>query len=120
MTKLFIVGFPRDMQEIELVESFSAYGQVSTITIVTDKETGKSKGYGFITMTDEAGAKRAIEAMNGATIGDRQISVRTAEDKSAPALGRYNTTKPSFHTTNYNKVEKSITPLKNKRPRRPL
>jgi RNA recognition motif-containing protein len=84
MAKLFIVGFPKDMQEIELVELFSAYGRVNTITIVTDKDSGESKGYGFITMTDQPGADRAIAAMDGAEIDERKISVRIAEDKRPP------------------------------------
>lgn len=84
MVKLFIVGFPRDMEEIELVELFSAYGTVSTVRIITDKDSGISKGYGFLEMTDEAGAQRAIDAMNGATIDEREISVRVAEQKHQP------------------------------------
>jgi RNA recognition motif-containing protein len=85
MAKLFIVGFPRDMEEIELVEIFSAYGQVNTVTIVRDIDTNVSKGYGFIQMTDRAGADRAIESLDGASIDDRTISVRLAEDKQAAA-----------------------------------
>ncbi|NCD72461.1 RNA recognition motif domain-containing protein [Mucilaginibacter agri] len=81
MAKLFIVGFPKDMKEIELVELFSVYGAVNTATIITDIETGASKGYGFITMTDDAGANRAIEALDGGSIDDRIISVRFADDK---------------------------------------
>lgn len=81
MPKLFIVGFPKDMQEIELVELFTVHGIVNTVTIVTDKNTGDSKGYGFITMTDEEGAERAIQALDGLTIDDRTISVRRAEEK---------------------------------------
>ncbi|MBD1362656.1 RNA-binding protein [Mucilaginibacter sp. ZT4R22] len=81
MAKLFIVGFPKDMQELELVEMFTAHGTVNTVTIVTDKTTGDSKGYGFITMTDDAGAERAIHALDGVTIDDRTISVRMAEEK---------------------------------------
>jgi len=69
------------MQEIGLVEMFSAHGTVNTVTIVTDKESGESKGYGFITMTDDAGAERAIEALDGISIDDRKLSVRLAEEK---------------------------------------
>jgi RNA recognition motif-containing protein len=81
MAKLFIVGFPKNMDETRLVEMFIAYGGVNTVTIVTDKDTGKSKGYGFITMADQQGADRAIEAINGLEIEGREISVRIVEDK---------------------------------------
>lgn len=69
------------MDETALVEMFSTYGAVNTVTIVTDQDTGKSKGYGFITMTDQQGADRAIAATNDLEIGGREISVRIAEDK---------------------------------------
>jgi RNA recognition motif-containing protein len=82
MAKLFIVGFPKDFQQIALVELFSIHGTVNTVTLVTDKETGQPKGYGFITMNDDAGADRAVRALNGTTIGGRTISVRYAEESS--------------------------------------
>ncbi len=81
MTKLFVVGLPRDMKETELLEIFSVYGQVGILTIVTNKETGESKGFGFVHMDDQAGAERAIAALDGAEIDDRKISVRIAENK---------------------------------------
>ena len=100
MAKLFMVGFPKDIAEIELVEMFSIHGTVNTVTIVTDQHTNESKGYGFITMDDDAGAQRAIAALNGASIGGRTISVRFAEDKnakpaSAPAFKKPFTNQPA-------------------------
>lgn len=50
MVKLFVVGFPRDMQAEELAEIFGEHGIVEKAVIVTDPENGKSKGYGFIDM----------------------------------------------------------------------
>ncbi|WP_259065893.1 RNA recognition motif domain-containing protein [Mucilaginibacter sp. X4EP1] len=119
MAKLFIVGFPKDMQEIELVEQFSAHGTVNTVTIVTDKNSGDSKGYGFITMTDDAGAERAILAMDGVKIGERTISVRLAEEKqpvkttASPRLRQKGQAAPLRHE---NRTEAP----RPKRPRRPL
>ena len=83
MAKLFIVGFPKEMQEIELVELFSVHGTVDTVTIVTDQITGNSKGYGFIAMTDDACADRAIQALDGTHIGERTLNVRFAEEKQS-------------------------------------
>lgn len=85
MTKLFVVGFPRDMDKTELLELFSLHGLVDLVTVVTDKETDVSLGYGFIHMHDEPGARRAIAALDGAEIDDRKISVRIADNKNAPA-----------------------------------
>jgi RNA recognition motif-containing protein len=76
MAKLFIVGFPKNIGEIELVDLFSLHGAVNTVTIVTDKETREPKGYGFVTMNDDAGAERAIRALDGTKMGDRMLNVR--------------------------------------------
>ncbi|MDB5146966.1 MAG: hypothetical protein JWQ57_986 [Mucilaginibacter sp.] len=133
MVKLFIVGFPRDMEEIELVELFSAYGTISSVRIITDKDSGISKGYGFLEMTDEAGAQRAIDAMNGATIDEREISVRIAEQKHQPQQQQqFAKPKPAFNKVKpqgYNKPrfprennryeqQETAAPVRGKRPRR--
>ncbi|MES2278658.1 MAG: RNA-binding protein [Bacteroidota bacterium] len=110
MAKLFIVGFPKDFQQIALVELFSIHGTVNTVTLVTDKVTGQPKGYGFITMNDDAGAKRAIAALNGTSMGGRTISVRFAEEKP-PA--RQTSERPAFH-----KRDNRTAAPKFKRPRR--
>ena len=97
MAKLFIIGFPRDMEEVELVELFSNHGIVNAVTIITDQYTSESKGYGFITMADVAGAERAIAALDQAEIDGRVISVRFAEDKTqvAPSPGYPEVEKPA-------------------------
>lgn len=72
------------MDKTELLELFSLHGLVDLVTVITDKETGVSQGYGFIHMNDEAGADRAIAALNGAEIDDRKITVRIADAKPEP------------------------------------
>jgi len=119
MAKLFIVGIPKDMQEIELVEMFSIHGPVNTVTIVTDRASGESKGYGFITMTDNMGAERAITALDGASIDNRTISVRFAEEKSSkPAKPAFK--KPFTEIRTPTGRENRTEAPKPKRPRRPL
>ncbi|WP_179413535.1 RNA recognition motif domain-containing protein [Mucilaginibacter sp. E4BP6] len=95
MTKLFVVGFPRDMDKTELLELFSLHGLVDLVTVITDKETGVSQGYGFIHMNDEAGADRAIAALNGAEIDDRKITVRVADTKPEPPKPVYQPQRPA-------------------------
>jgi RNA recognition motif-containing protein len=120
MAKLFIVGIPKDLETIELVEMFSIHGTVNTVTIVTDRVSGESKGFGFITMTDDTSAERAIEALDGSSIDGRTISVRFAEDKnskpvSSPAFKKPPTGIPA------SLLRDSRTEAPNpKRPRRPL
>lgn len=120
MAKLFIVGFPRDMEEIELVEMFSVYGTVNTVTIVTDKNTGESKGYGFITMTDQTAADRAIAAMDGAEIDDRKISVRIAEDKNVDTSKPDKVYKKPYQSGPSVTSTRDVPAEKKKRPRKRL
>ncbi|TFF33961.1 RNA recognition motif domain-containing protein [Mucilaginibacter psychrotolerans] len=116
MTKLFIVGIPRDMEEIELVELFSIHGLVNIVTIVSDQTTGESKGYGFITMEDKAGAERAIAAFDQAEIDGRVVSVRFAEGKTQAAteLGH-----PEIEGTAPAGQHPQLTTPRRKRPRLP-
>jgi RNA recognition motif-containing protein len=81
MTKLFVVGFPREMAEIELDQLFTSHALVRTITIIRDMQTGESKGYAFVDMMDEPGTARVIDALDGMTFGNRVMSVRVADQK---------------------------------------
>ena len=80
MIKLFVVGFPSDLEEQELYEIFAAYGEVGSATIITDQETGVSKAYGFVTI-DDAGAMKAVSDLDGGSIDNRTISVRIADQR---------------------------------------
>jgi RNA recognition motif-containing protein len=121
MAKLFIVGFPRDMQEIGLVELFSAHGTVDMVTIVTDKNSGESKGYGFVVISSPEGAQRAIAALNGASIGGRMISVRFAEEKqdndNSGVPDKWVPVKP-FRPAMKTGGQNNDPPPRNKRPRK--
>lgn len=75
------------MSEIRLLEMFSLHGLVKTLTNIIDKETRIPKGYAFVTMLDDAGAVRAIAALNGVMINGRTISVRFADGQKTSELG---------------------------------
>src|SRR5689334_16456163 len=79
--KLFVAGFPNDFDEIDLKEMFELYGEVKSAKLVTDRATGKSKGFGFIEMADKNEAIQTIEALHGAVIKGKKISVQEAEEK---------------------------------------
>jgi hypothetical protein len=83
MKKMFVVGFPRSMQEIALAELFSAHGIVNGVRIVTDQHTGESKGYGFVSLVAVGGAMGRIAALAATRIDAGVISVRIAEDKQS-------------------------------------
>jgi len=105
MTKLFAVGFPRAFDEMQLAQLFMPYGDIELITIVSDKFTKQSKGFGFIHMKDEQGATSAITALDGFDFGERKMEVRLADEKPKSPV------KPT-----YNKIS-AAQPVRKKRPR---
>ena len=79
--KLFIAGFPSDFDDIDLKDMFELYGAVTSAKFVTDRATGKSKGFGFIEMPDNTEAMETVHLLHGTKIKGRQVSVQKAEDK---------------------------------------
>jgi RNA recognition motif-containing protein len=69
------------MSEAELKEVFEEYGEVTSAKIIIDKYSGKSKGFGFVEMTNDAEAKKAIEELNGAEISGRNIIVNESIER---------------------------------------
>jgi RNA recognition motif-containing protein len=80
MIKLFVVGFPLDIDDAELVELFSVQGSVESAHLITDKFTNKHKGFSFIEMEDQAGADQAIANLNGIVLRGRKITVKLADE----------------------------------------
>jgi|SRR5512133_1750621 RNA recognition motif-containing protein len=70
------------MSEAELKEVFEEYGEVTSAKIIIDKYSGKSKGFGFVEMPNEAEAKKAIEELNGAQVGGRNIIVNESIERT--------------------------------------
>jgi RNA recognition motif-containing protein len=77
--KLLIRNLPRNTTEAELLAIFTAYGAVQSCTLVLDKTTQLSKGFGFIEMPKPGEAKLAIKSLNGQDIGGNKIRVKKAE-----------------------------------------
>ena len=70
------------MSEAELKEIFEEYGEVGSAKIIIDKYSGKSKGFGFVEMPNEAEAKKAIEELNGAEVQGRKIIVNESIERT--------------------------------------
>jgi cold-inducible RNA-binding protein len=79
--KLFVAGLPNDFDDIDLKEMFELYGEVISAKLVMDRATGRSKGFGFVDMPDKNEALQTIEALHGAGIKGKKISVQQAEDR---------------------------------------
>jgi RNA recognition motif-containing protein len=79
--KLFVGGLSWNTTNSDLQQAFEACGTVVEAKVVTDRETGRSRGFGFVTFEDEQGANRAIEELDGSTIDGRTIRVDKANDR---------------------------------------
>ncbi len=87
---IFIGSLPFAVRDEELKQIFEEYGVVSSARVITDKFTGRSKGFGFVEMEDEAIAKKAIEELNGAELSGRTIVVNEAQPRQErPRTGGY-------------------------------
>ena len=80
MKKIYIGNLPWSVSESELNDMFAKFGAVESAAVVTDRETGRSRGFGFVEM-DDAGADAAIAALNGIEHQGRQLRVNEAQDK---------------------------------------
>ena len=86
--KLFVGNLPYSATSDELKELFSQVGAVATATVVSDKFTGRSRGFGFVEMENDADADKAIETLNGSDMGGRNIMVNEARPMGErPARG---------------------------------
>jgi RNA recognition motif-containing protein len=79
---IYLGNLPYNINEDEIMELFEEYGNVSTVKLITDKFTGKSKGFGFVEMPSDDDAKKAIEELNGKEVKGRNITVNQAREKT--------------------------------------
>jgi RNA recognition motif-containing protein len=78
---IYVGNLDFKVAENELEELFGEFGQVESVRIITDKYSGRSKGFGFVIMEDDAEAKEAIEALNGKEVKTRPITVNEARPR---------------------------------------
>jgi len=77
--KLFVGNLSFQTAESEISSAFETYGSVESVSIITDRETGRSKGFGFVVMSEEDAADKAIAGLNGAQLGGRALTVNEAK-----------------------------------------
>lgn len=82
MKKIFVGNFAFSMTESELRNMFEPHGQVDSVTIVTDRDTGRSRGFAFVEMSENGAAEKAIAALNGMDSGGRPLTVNEARPKA--------------------------------------
>src|SRR5438309_4485855 len=79
--RLYVGGLPYQTTEQDLIDLFEQVGPVSFATVITDRDTGRSKGFGFVEMTDDQAAQTAIDRLNGSMLGNRTITVNQARER---------------------------------------
>ncbi len=82
MKNLFVGNLPFSVTESDLRNLFEEHGAVERVTVVTDRDTGKPRGFAFVEMTDEAAADKAISALNGRELEGRALSVSEARPRA--------------------------------------
>lgn len=87
MKNIFVGNLSFNTHEDELRQAFEAYGQVDRVSIMTDRDTGRSRGFGFVEMTSAEDGEKAIAALNGSQIGGRTINVNEARPKTERSGG---------------------------------
>jgi RNA recognition motif-containing protein len=87
MKKLYVGGLSYNTTDEGLEAAFAKYGEVSDAKVITDRETGRSRGFGFVTFQDNSAADKAIAEMNGANLDGRTLTVNEARDRQGGGGG---------------------------------
>jgi cold-inducible RNA-binding protein len=85
--KIYVGNLSFQTTEADVSEMFGNVGQVESVQIITDRDTGRSKGFGFVQMADDAAAEKAIAALNGKEVNGRQLTVNEARPMEKKNFG---------------------------------
>jgi cold-inducible RNA-binding protein len=87
ISKLFVGNLSFNTTENDLQDTFSAHGTVTEANLITDRETGRARGFGFVTMSSDEEANKAVEALNGAELDGRTLTVNIARPREERSGG---------------------------------
>ena len=79
--KIYVGNLPFNASESEVRELFATHGTVDSVSLVTDRETGRPRGFGFVEMSEASAADSAISDLNGTMMGDRSLTVNEAKPR---------------------------------------
>jgi cold-inducible RNA-binding protein len=82
MKNLYVGNLPHSTTDTELRNLFAVHGAVENVSIITDRETGRARGFAFVEMTDAGEAEKAIAALNGSELGGRVLKINEAKPKT--------------------------------------
>jgi cold-inducible RNA-binding protein len=86
--KLFVGGLSWDTTDDGLRQAFASYGEITEAKVITDRDTGRSRGFGFVTFAQDDDAKTAISKVDGTNLDGKTIKVNEAQEKSPRGGGR--------------------------------
>jgi RNA recognition motif-containing protein len=98
---IYVSNLSFNVQDEDLKGFFTPYGEVTSVKIITDRETGRSRGFGFVEMPDETASKKAIAELDGATVDNRTISVTVAKPKEERSSGRGGSNKGGYNKNRF-------------------
>jgi RNA recognition motif-containing protein len=78
---IYVGNIPFELSEDQLRDAFGAYGEVTSVKLIMDRETGRPRGFGFVEMSDDEAGRKAVEALNGSELGGRTLKVNEAHKK---------------------------------------
>ena len=82
-TNLYVGGLPYSIADAQLESLFSEHGTVESARVITDRDTGRSRGFGFVEMSTSAEAEQAVNALNGTELEGRNLTVNEAQEKKS-------------------------------------
>ena len=83
--KLYVGNLPFSVTEDELRDVFARHGEVQSVNVIMDRDTGRPRGFGFVEMTDSSAAEDAMRALDGSDLGGRSLRVNEAQDRRGGA-----------------------------------
>ena len=100
---IFIAGLSYKVNDADLSNLFEEYGTITSAKVITDRDSGRSKGYGFVEMEDEEAANKAIAELNGAEYDGRTISVSEAKPRQERPRREFNNNRGGGYGGGYNR-----------------
>ncbi len=85
--KLYVGNLPFSVTEDELRDVFARHGEVQSVNVIMDRDTGRPRGFGFVEMTDSSAAEDAMRALDGSDLGGRSLRVNEAQDRQGGGGG---------------------------------
>ena len=98
---IYVSNLPFAVVDEDLRSYFAEYGEVTSAKVIMDKYTNRSKGFGFVEMSDDAAAEKAIAELNGATVEGRQIRVNVAKPKEERPARQPRQQRPSYSNNSW-------------------